>query len=106
MHFLYELARRFPQIALPVAPQTHDSDAYRAHVLKGEPLPEGFALEGFSLSGQDRLETVDSPIGPVEVMTFAQRGDFELAVQALAYGCRPTAIPASMGAINIRGLAD
>ena len=102
-HFLYELAKRYPQLKLPIEQDYQYSEIYRAAVNRGEDV--GGTLD-FSFSEEDTLETVSTPAGDIDVVTFADRGDFEHALQALAYRCEPEWIPMTTGAMLITGLIN
>ena len=51
-------------------------------VLRGEE-PETTRLDHYRGSEFDRMETVDTPAGPVRVVTLGDRRDFEIAVRGL-----------------------
>lgn len=102
-HILKMLSRRYPQLTLPISDDTRSSDRYRNVVLCGEPSesePE------FSFSEGDRLETVDTPAGQVEVLSLCERADFEHCFRALAYRCENREIPPTTGASIISGLIN
>ena len=102
-HILYTLSRRYPQLTLPISDETRHSELYKNTVLRGEPTdrePE------FSFSDADRLETVSTPAGQVEVLTLGERADFEHCIRALAYRCENREIPSSTGASIISGLIN
>ena len=102
-HFLKSLSLRYPQLALPISDETRQSEVYRRTVLGGE-LPESEPV--FTFSAHDRLETVQTPAGEVEVISFWEREDFEHCIRALAYRCENREIPATMGASTISGLIN
>ena len=103
-HPLSILAKRYPQLCLPVKEGAGESLLYRAVVLRGkEAGPEPL---GFTLSAQDTLRIYHTPAGDAEVLYLSERADFERAVCALAYHCEPKQIPPSMGATTINGLID
>lgn len=103
-HPLRKLAKRYPQICLPVQEGVKDSLLYRSVVLRGKEIdPEPL---GFSLSAQDTLQIYHTPAGNAEVLYLSERADFERAVCALAYRCEPKQLPRSMGATTIRGLIN
>lgn len=102
-HILIDMAKRYPQLLLPLDWGTKDSFLYRQAVLRGMPLA---GRPDFSLSGEDRLLAYNTPAGRAEVLYLAQRKDFEHAVQALAYRCQPRSIPKSMGAVAVQGLIN
>lgn len=97
------LSQRFPQILLPVEKNEKDTPEYKDAVLRGKPVSNDLR---FICSQEDTLETVETPVGKVDVLYLANRADFEHALQALAYRCEPVDIPASVGANTIRGLIN
>ena len=102
-HFIYSLSRRYPQLTLPIADDTRQSESYRSTVLRGA-LPEG--EPEFSFSADDRFETVNTPAGEAEIVYLADRADFEHCIRALAYRCENREIPPTMGASTISGLIN
>ena len=90
------LAAEYPLLYLN--PETDTKETYRRIVLRGE-TPEQ-DLSHYRGSEFDRLETADTPAGPVKVVTLGDRRDFELALRGLmAAKNGPLAeIPASQGA--------
>ena len=94
---LAQLAADYPQLYMD--PDRETQEAYRRVVLRGE-APETAALGHFTGDARDRLETVDTPAGPVRVATLGCRRDFELALRALmAAKAGPlTPIPETQGA--------
>ena len=102
-HILFALSRRYPQLTLPISDDTRHSDSYRNIVLRGAP-PEN--EPEFTFSAGDRLETVSTPAGEIEVISFREREDFEHCLRALAYRCENREIPATTGASIISGLIN
>ena len=94
---LEALASDYPQLYLD--PDTDGQELYRLVVLRGEE-PETKRLDHYAGDIYDRMETVDTPVGPVRVVTIGNRKDFELVLRGLmAAKNGPTApIPASQGA--------
>lgn len=94
---LNALAEAYPQLYL--VPDRDEQETYRRVVLRGEE-PETRSLAQYRGSEFDRLETIDTPAGPVRVVTLGDRRDFELVLRGLmAAKNGPTApIPASQGA--------
>ena len=94
---LNALAEAYPQLYL--VPDRDEQEAYRRVVLRGEE-PETTRLDHYRGSEYDRMETVDTPAGPVRVVTLGDRRDFELVLRGLmAAKNGPLApIPESQGA--------
>lgn len=104
MHPIETIGVRYPQVCFDIAPTTRDTEVYRDAVLRGR--RDGLSPRGFTLSAEDRLMSVMTPVGAADVLFLCERADFERAVQALAYRCEPRPIPPSMGATTIRGLIN
>ena len=102
-HPILILAERYPQLKMPIAPGTRETEEYKNAVLRGLPCT---AEPCFTFSERDSLTTAVTPAGPVDVLFLQEREDFEHAYRALAYKCEPRDIPASMGAGFISGLAN
>ena len=102
-HFLFDLAERYPQLALPVREGMKQSEAFRDAVYRGKPIE---AEPVFSFSEADTLTTVATPAGDAEVIFLENREDFEHAYRALAYFCEPEPILPSVGAVTISGLIN
>lgn len=98
-----QLARRFPQ--LYVRPAQDAEEAYVRAAAKGI-APEPLDLSHFCGSDADWLRTEQTPAGEVEVLFLALRNDFETFLQCTTHRCRPDAIPATIGANTLIGLAD
>jgi len=77
---LAALAGEYPQLYLN--PDSDAQETYRHVVLRGEE-PETTRLDHYRGSEFDRMETVDTPAGPVRVVTLGDRRDFEIAVRGL-----------------------
>jgi hypothetical protein len=77
---LAALAGEYPQLYLN--PDSDAQETYRHVVLRGEE-PETTRLDHYRGSEFDRMETVDTPAGPVRVVTLGGRRDFEIAVRGL-----------------------
>ena len=102
-HVVTILARRYPQMLLPVSDETRHGDLYRSAVLRGEELS---GTPDFSFSPNDSFESAETPAGRIEIVTFDRRDDFEHCVRALAYRCEKRFIPSSMGASTVLGLIN
>ena len=98
-----QLGLRFPQLLLPIARQEKDTSEYREAVLRGKPVLREPAFRG---SPEDRLESVQTPVGRVDVLILGEREDFVHALRALAYRCEPAEIPDAVGASTVRGLIN
>ena len=94
---LAELAAEYPQLFLD--PDTDTQETYRRVVLRGE-MPEAGSLAHYVSDPHDAMETVDTPAGPVRVVTLGNRRDFELVLRGLmaAKNGPKATIPESQGA--------
>ena len=102
-HFLEKLSRRYPQLLLPISDETRYGEDYKNAVLRGIELT---GTPDFTLSDKDTFEIADTPAGTVEVLTLADRTDFEHCIRALAHRCENVALPPTMGASTISGLIN
>lgn len=100
-HCLDVLAKRYPQILMPIEKGIKDSEEYRKVCLRGEKCNRP---NTFSKDPKDKLETFNTPVGSVEVLTLRNRQDFEHACRCLGHKCEPVDIPSSTGAMAIFGL--
>jgi hypothetical protein len=101
------LSRRFPQLRFPVRAGVSGDDAYRAATRRGafdRERPE-VALD-LERPEALALSLAELPAGPVPVLVAPARADFETLVRAFTCRNEPEAVPASMGACLIKGLAD
>ena len=94
---LDSLAAEYPQLYLN--PDADTQETYRRVVLQGEE-PEERSLGHYVGDPHDAMETVDTPAGPVRVVTLGNRQDFELVLRGLmaAKNGPKAPIPASQGA--------
>jgi hypothetical protein len=101
------LSRRFPQFRFPVRAGISAEEDYRAATRRGAFERERPAV-GLELErpGELRLSIAGLPAGPVPVLVAPARADFVTLVRALTCRNEPEAIPDSMGACLIKGLAD
>ena len=97
------LAKKYPQLLLPIRAGEKETEEYRAAVLSGAPLS---AEPDFIGSPGDSLSVAETPAGKAEILYLENREDFEHAFRALAHRCEPVEIPASVGATTIRGLIN
>ena len=74
------LAAEYPQLYLD--PDTDPQETFRKVVLQGGE-PEAKRLSHYTGDANDRMETVDTPAGPVRVVTLGDRRDFELVLRGL-----------------------
>ena len=102
-HILEKLSRRYPQLLLPISDETRHGEVYKNAVLRGIELT---GTPDFSLSDEDTFEVVNTPAGTVEVLTLADRADFEHCIRALAHRCENAELPKTMGASTISGLIN
>ena len=102
-HILEKLSRRYPQLLLPISDETRHGEEYKNAVLRGMELT---GTPDFSLSDKDTFEAVETPAGTAEVLTLADRADFEHCIRALAHRCENAALPPTMGASTVSGLIN
>lgn len=95
------LAKRYPQILLPCKEGISKSEEYRNICLKGEKCDYPIT---FSKDPRDSLETIETSVGNVEVLSLRKRDDFVHACRCLGNKCEPVDIPDSTGAMAIFGL--
>lgn len=100
-HCIEILAKRYPQILLPIEEGISKSEEYRNVCLRGEKCNREIT---FSKDVNDMLESIDTPSGKVEVLTLIKREDFVHACQCLGNKCEPVKIPDSTGAMALFGL--
>lgn len=96
------LVWNYPQLVLEPEEGLKETQKYKEIVLRGN-LP-GECDCPFTMSEQDSFREMETPAGNVDVYFLYCRTDFERAVQMLAYRGEPRPLPASMGAVTIRGL--
>lgn len=101
MHCLEELAHKYPQLTLPIKEGMKNTEEYRDICLKGVPSP--YKLD-FTFNNKDSLETINTKVGDIEVLSLRDRNDFIHAVRALGNKCEKVEVPDSTGAIFISGL--
>ncbi len=97
---LERLAAVYPQLYLD--PDQDSAETYRRVVLKGVE-PDKKSLTHYSGDACDSDETVETPVGPVRVVTLGNRRDFELVMRGLLAAKEGplVPIPASQGAAMI-----
>lgn len=100
-HCLDILAKRYPQILLPVQKGIRETEEYKNVCLRGQQCNRPIT---FSKDPEDKLETVNTPTGDVEVLSLRKRDDFVHMCQCLGNKCEPVEIPDSTGAMALFGL--
>lgn len=100
-HCLDILAKRYPQILLPVQKGMRETEEYKNVCLRGQECNRSIT---FSKDPEDKLETVNTPAGDVEVLSLRKRDDFVHMCQCLGNKCEPVEIPDSTGAMALFGL--
>ena len=100
-HCIEILAKRYPQILLPIQSGIRQTEEYKNVVLRGQECNRPLT---FSMNPKDSLETVNTPAGDVEVLALRNRDDFVHMAICLGNRCEPTEIPDSTGAMAIFGL--
>ena len=89
-HCLDILAKRYPQILLPVQKGMRETEEYKNVCLRGHQCNRPIT---FSKDPEDKLETVNTPAGDVEVLSLRKRDDFVHMCQCLGNKCEPVEIP-------------
>lgn len=100
-HCIEILACKYPQIYMPIKEGIKNTEEYKDIVLRGKKAPYEIT---FSKNPKDKLETIKTEIGDVEILSLRDRDDFIHAVRALGNKCEPVDVPDSTGAIAIFGL--
>lgn len=100
-HFIYKLAKCYPQLVLPIKEGEKLTQEYKDICLN---LKETDLKPEFSFDSRDNYETINTPAGAVEVITMFKRDDFIHMVRALGNRCEPVDVPDSTGAMAIFGL--
>ena len=100
------LKRYLVQFQFPIVTGISETEAYRQATRRGlrtATMPEA---SGLALRKPDHLQLFLHPsiAGQVPVLVAEERGDFEQIVQALCYRNEPRPLPASMGAVFVKGL--
>ena len=98
------LAERYSQ--LYVDPDSDGAEeACRRIVRRGE-APGKSGLAHFSGDGRDSFSVMETPAGPVEVLTLFTRKDFETFLRIMMYHCRFVRIPETQGAATLIGIIN
>lgn len=100
-HFIYDLAKTYPQIVIPIKEGISKTEEYKDIALRGK---ESKYPITFSLSELDSFETVKTKMGDVNIITMYKREDFIHMVRCLGNKCEPVIVPDSTGAMAIFGL--
>ena len=98
------LAEEYPQLYL-IPGEDGAEQAYRDAALRGI-FPEKNSLLHFCMTENDSLETVETPAGPVDVLTLCDRRDFEMFLRIMAKRCTVAGIPLTQGAVTLDGIAN
>ena len=88
-------------------PDKEDIESYKSILLKGEQAPSR-DLSHFTGDERDVHETVETPAGPIEIVTLFNRSDFEVFIRdmmAAKSGPRDV-IPKTMGASTLITFAE
>ena len=93
----------YPQLTLPVGKGMSAGERYLDIVRHGV-LPDGRPDNPFSCTDEDERQVLESPVGPIQVLYLADRGDFERFVQVFSGRCEPIAVPRTMGAATFFGV--
>lgn len=95
-----ELAKEYPLFYLD--PDRDSKETYREVVLKGED-PDEERLDHYSGDDHDKLETVETKVGAVKVVTLGNRHDFELVMRGLMAAKEGplAAVPKTQGAAMV-----
>lgn len=72
------LAERYPQLYLD--PDKDETGAYQEIVRQGR-VPEEKNLTQYTQDPGDRMETMDTPAGPAEIVLLRERSDFEIFIR-------------------------
>ena len=101
---LKTLAERYSQLYLnPYAEGAEE--VCRVAVRQGI-FPEKNDLPHFQGDVRDCLETVETPAGPVEILTLYKREDFETFLRIMAKHCSDSPIPKTQGASTLDGIIN
>jgi hypothetical protein len=95
----------YPQLTLPVERGMSAERRYLDIVRYGV-LPEEPPDNPFSCTDEDERQVLESPVGPIQVLYLADRGDFERFVQVFSGRCEPIAVPPTMGAVTFFGVRN
>lgn len=98
------LAETYQQLYLDPAKE-ESAEGYQQIVRRGEAAPEK-TLAHFQTTEKDKLEIVNTPVGKVQVVTFAARCDFETFFQIMANRCVMAEIPRTQGASILDGVIN
>lgn len=100
-HIIYKLAKRYPQLYLPIEEGISKGEEYKNVCLRGMKSNRELL---FSFNDKDSLETFKTSVGDVEIITLYERSDFVHAAICLGNKCEPEDIKDSTGAMTIFGL--
>ena len=103
-HPLEEYTMLYPQLSLPIREGMSQSEEYKNIVKRGV-LPKDPKVP-FACSPEDRVFTVETPVGTIPVLQICCRADFVRFIQAISHRCEPVPVPDSMGAVTYFGLTN
>ena len=107
------LADRYYQLYLVPEKGKSDSEEYQ-RIVKSGGVPDCFSSSGdrpdfppsFTGTSDDRLFTIQTPVGPIECIYLENRTDFERMIQLIAWKCEDKPVPETMGACTILGIIN
>lgn len=100
VHVIERLAEIYPQLYLD--PDRDPIESYQAIVRRGE-QPQTRDLSRYRSDPRDRIEMVDTPVGPVETVFLYDRGDFERFIRNMMAAKKgpQQIVPKTQGAATI-----
>jgi hypothetical protein len=101
-----ELQQQLPQLLLPQVHGVSQSDAYKAAVLRGEPIKAELLMSSLPWELPQELEMgiAEHPCGAMPVLRTTSWADFQRLVRALAHRCEPVPLADGVHAQAISGL--
>lgn len=100
-HVIYKLAKKYPQVYLPIEEGISKSEEYKNTCLRGIQSERELV---FSFNDNDSLQTIKTIAGDVEVLLMYDRKDFVHMARALGFKGEPVVVPDSTGAMALFGL--
>ena len=98
------LAERYSQLYLN--PCCEGAEETCKRIIRSGALPEEKSLNHFIGDSRDVLSVMDTPAGPVEILTLYSRKDFETFLRIMAFYCRNVCIPETQGASTLIGIIN